>query len=49
MSLWGMTLFAQSMPLLNPESCTSIMVGRMASTDGSVIQIIHVTVGIAHG
>ena len=37
MSLWGMTLFAQSMPLLNPESCTSIMVGRMASTDGSVI------------
>ena len=24
-------------PVLNPESCTSIMVGKKASTDGSVI------------
>lgn len=28
---------AQTLPLLNPESCTSIMVGKKASTDGSVI------------
>lgn len=27
----------QQMPVLNPESCTSIMVGKKASTDGSVI------------
>lgn len=37
----GLTLWAQeiefSQPVNNPESCTSIMVGRLASTDGSVI------------
>ncbi|MEG0464529.1 C69 family dipeptidase [Bacteroides sp.] len=27
----------QEMPVLHPESCTSIMVGKKASTDGSVI------------
>ena len=31
------TIAAQSLPVLNPESCTSIMVGKKASADGSVI------------
>jgi len=37
MSLGCMTLQAQTLPILNPESCTSIMVGKKASADGSVI------------
>lgn len=32
-----MALGAEVLPELDPESCTSIMVGRKASTDGSVI------------
>ena len=38
MAFSSMAIFAQqTFPVLNPESCTSIMVGKQASTDGSVI------------
>lgn len=29
--------YNSTLPPLNPESCTSIMVGKKASTDGSVM------------
>ena len=38
MAFSSIAIFAQqTFPVLNPESCTSIMVGKQASTDGSVI------------
>ena len=35
--LVGMTAVAQEQEMLDGASCTSIMVGKKASTDGSVI------------
>ena len=40
---------AQSNYEKDPESCTSIMVGKKATVDGSVLPVILVIVGIVLG